>query len=112
MQYIGTPYVWAGTSPETGFDCSGFVYYVYGQNGYKLNRVAQSMYYNGKAADLDNLKAGDILLFGSSVYNIWHAGLYVGNGQFIHAPHSGASVRIDSLNDLYGMRLVSARRVV
>ncbi len=111
MQYIGVPYVWAGTSPEEGFDCSGLVYYCFKVNGITVNRVAQSMYYNGKAVDLNKLKPGDILLFGSSVYNIWHAGLYVGNGQFIHSPHSGANVRVESLSDLYGMRLVAARRV-
>lgn len=112
MQYIGVPYVWAGTSPETGFDCSGLVYYVYGQYGISLNRVAQSMYYNGEAVDLNALQPGDILLFGSSVYNIWHAGLYIGNGQFIHAAGSGSNVRTQSLDNTYGMRLVAARRVV
>ena len=112
MQYIGTPYVWAGTSPETGFDCSGFVYYVYGQNGYKLNRVAQSMYYNGEDVDLNNLQAGDVLLFGSSVYNIWHTGIYVGDGVFIHSPSTGYTVTTQALSDTYGMRLVAARRIV
>lgn len=112
MQYIGTPYVWAGTSPEEGFDCSGLVYYVYGQNGYSLNRVAQNMYYNGENVDLNNMQPGDIVLFGSSVYNIWHAGIYVGNGQFIHSPHSGSTVRVESLSDTVGLRLVAARRVV
>ncbi len=112
MKYIGVRYVWAGTSPETGFDCSGLVYYVYGQHGITLNRVAQSMYYNGKAADLNNLQPGDILLFGSSVYNIWHAGIYVGNGMFIHSPHSGATVRTQPLSELYGYRLVATRRIV
>ncbi len=112
MQYLGTPYVWGGTSPEKGFDCSGLVYYVYGQNGYSLNRVAQNMYRNGSEADLNNLQAGDILLFGSSTSNIWHAGIYVGNGQFIHSPHSGAVVSVQALSSTYGMRLVAARRIV
>lgn len=62
------------------------MYYSYGQHGYSLNRVAQSMYYNGVDVDLNDLQAGDILLFGSSVYNIWHAALYIGGGNFIHAP--------------------------
>ena len=112
MKCIGVPYRWAGTSPQEGFDCSGLVYYAFQQNGITVNRVAQSMYYNGKAVNLEKLKPGDILLFGSSVYDIWHAGLYVGNGQFIHSPHSGATVRVENLSDLYGMRLVAARRVV
>ena len=61
MQYLGVPYVWGGTSPDVGFDCSGLVYYSYGQHGYSLNRVAQSMYYNGVDVDLNDLQAGDIL---------------------------------------------------
>lgn len=109
MQYLGVPYVWGGTSPDVGFDCSGLVYYSYGQHGYSLNRVAQSMYYNGVDVDLNDLQAGDILLFGSSVYNIWHAALYIGGGNFIHAPYSGAVVSIQSLSSTAGMRLVAAR---
>lgn len=112
MQYIGVPYKWAGTSPETGFDCSGFVYYVYGENGYKLNRVAQSMTYNGTEVDLDNLQAGDVLLFGSSEYNIYHTGIYIGNGEFIHSPSSGYTVTTQKLSDTYGIRLITARRIV
>ena len=112
MKYQGTPYRWGGTSPETGFDCSGLVYYVYKQYGIKLNRVAQAMYYNGKGVDLNNLQPGDILLFGSSVTNIWHAGIYIGNGQFVHSPHSGAVVSTQSIAGTYGMRLVAARRIV
>jgi len=111
MQFLGVPYVWAGTSPS-GFDCSGLVYYVYGLHGIKLNRVAQSMYYNGTDVDLNDLQAGDILLFGSSVYNIWHAAIYVGGGTFIHSPHSGEVVRTQGLSETYGMRLVAARRIV
>ena len=112
MQYLGVPYVWGGTSPDVGFDCSGLVYYSYGQHGYSLNRVAQSMYYNGVDVDLNDLQPGDILLFGSSVYNIWHAALYIGGGNFIHAPYSGAVVSIQSLSSTAGMRLVAARRIV
>ena len=112
MQYLGVPYVWGGTSPDVGFDCSGLVYYSYGQHGYSLNRVAQNMYYNGVDVDLNDLQPGDILLFGSSVYNIWHAALYIGGGNFIHAPYSGAVVSIQSLSSTAGMRLVAARRIV
>ena len=113
MQYLGVPYVWGGESlEEGGFDCSGLVYAAYGENGIKLNRVAQAMYHNGVAVDLNDLQAGDILLFGSSVYNIWHAALYVGDGMYIHAPYSGAVVRTQYLNETYGMNLVAARRLV
>ena len=111
LSYCGTPYVWGGTSPDSGFDCSGLVYYTYKQYGVTLNRVAQAMYYNGNAADLNNLQPGDILLFGSSTGNIWHAGIYVGNGDFIHSPYSGATVRVESLSACTGLRLVAARRL-
>jgi cell wall-associated NlpC family hydrolase len=112
MKYLGIPYVWAGTSPDVGFDCSGLVYYVYQELGYTLNRVAQSMYYDGTDVDLNDIRPGDILLFGSSVYNIWHAAIYVGSGNFIHAPYSGQVVSIQALSATYGMRLVAARRIV
>lgn len=113
MQMLGVPYVWGGESlEEGGFDCSGLVYYSYGQHGITLNRVAQAMYYDGVDVDLNDLQAGDILLFGSSVYNIWHAAIYVANGMFIHAPYSGAVVRTQYLSETYGMRLVAARRLV
>ena len=112
MSLRGIPYVWAGTSPEEGFDCSGFVYYVYQQNGYSINRVAQAQYYNGVDVPLDALQPGDILCFGSSTSNIWHVGIYLGNGEFIHSPQTGDVVRVQSLADSYGLRLVGARRIV
>ena len=107
----GIPYVWAGTSPEEGFDCSGFVYYVYQQNGYSINRVAQAQYYNGADVPLDQLMPGDILCFGSSTSNIWHVGISLGGDTFIHSPQTGDVVREQSLSDSYGLRLVAARRI-
>ena len=111
-EYIGTPYLWGGESPQDGgFDCSGLVYAVYGQFGIKINRVAQSMYYNGNEVSLNDLKPGDILCFGSSVYSIWHVGIYAGDGMIIHSSW-GDMVRMEALSELTNMQLIAARRII
>ena len=111
-KYIGVPYVWGGESlAEGGFDCSGLVYTVYAENGIKVHRIAQSMYTDGNIVDLNNLQAGDILLFGDSIYNVWHVGIYAGDNMIIHSP-GGSVVKTENLNNIYGMRLIGARRVV
>jgi len=110
-QFIGTPYVYGGASPS-GFDCSGFVYYVYKSYGYTLNRTAADQNSNGIWVSRDNLQPGDIVLF-DTYGGISHAGIYVGNGQFIHAPKPGQSVCYDSMDSsYYSSKYVSARRII
>lgn len=110
-QFLGTPYVYGGTSPS-GFDCSGFVYYVYKSFGYTLNRTAEGQNSNGIWVARNNLKAGDLILFNTSG-GISHVGIYVGNDKFIHAVKPGTPVQYDSLSSTYySTRYVSARRII
>lgn len=102
-RYLGVPYVWGGTTPS-GFDCSGFVQYVYAQAGISLPRTSRMQYTIGKfipRAQLDMLEPGDLVFFGygGDANQIHHVGLYVGNGVFIHAPGSGDHVKYSSLTD-------------
>jgi len=107
MQYLGTPYVWGGSAPG-GFDCSGFVMYVYAQMGVSLPHHAADQFNYGVPVSRDQLEPGDLVFFDG----LGHVGIYIGNGQFIHAPHTGDVVKISSLNDSwYAATYVGARRL-
>jgi len=107
MQYLGTPYVWAGAAPG-GFDCSGFVMYVYSQVGVSLPHNAAAQYGYGVPVSRDQLQPGDLVFFDG----LGHVGIYIGGGQFIHAPHTGDVVKISSLSDSwYAATYVGARRL-
>lgn len=117
-QYMGTRYVYGGESPS-GFDCSGFVWYVFKQHGYKLERVSRSQATMGSYVSRDQLLPGDLVFFDTSRTNsgvVRHAGIYIGNGEFIHASSSnseGRYVRISPLNDgFYSEHYVTGRRVI
>jgi len=106
MQYLGVPYVWGGASPS-GFDCSGFTMYVYAQIGVSLPHYTGAQYAMGVAVPRDQLQPGDLVFFDG----LGHEGMYIGNNQFIHAPHTGDVVKISSITGWYASTYVGARRV-
>ena len=112
LQYVGYNYSWGGKDPSTGFDCSGLVYYTYQHFGYNINRVAQDQARNGVAVSADELQPGDILCFYSGSSYIGHAGIYIGNGMFVHAQNSATGVVITELAGSYANRGFEARRIV
>ena len=106
MRYLGVPYVWGGASPS-GFDCSGLTMYVYAQVGVSLPHNAAAQYGYGAPVSQGDLQPGDLVFFDG----LGHVGLYIGGGQFIHAPHTGDVVKISSLSGWYAATYVGARRL-
>jgi cell wall-associated NlpC family hydrolase len=106
-RFRGTRYVYGGTSPRSGFDCSGFVRFVYAHFGIALPHSSYGDFDRGRRVSRSSLRPGDLVFFDS----VGHVGIYVGNGRFIHAPHSGSRVRIEQLGGWYSSRFVGARRI-
>ena len=112
MSFVGYSYVWGGTSPSTGFDCSGLMYYVLTQYGYSMKRVANDQFTQGTAISRDSLQVGDLVFFGYGSYAN-HVGMYIGNGNFVHASTPSTGVRVNSLNETYyNTRYIGARRII
>ena len=109
QQYVGYNYVWGGKSPETGFDCSGLVYYVYQQFGYELNRTAAEQAGNGSHVEADALEPGDVLCFYKGG-TIGHSGIYIGDGNYVHAQDSATGVVVSPLSERKGG--FEARRIL
>jgi cell wall-associated NlpC family hydrolase len=109
MQYLGIPYVWGGASPSQGFDCSGLTTYAFAQIGISLPHHAASQYNYGTPVSRDDLQPADLVFFNG----LGHMGMYIGGGQFIHAPHTGDVVKISSIYDpWYASGWVGARRIL
>ena len=109
-KYRGSRYVWGGTTSR-GFDCSGFVRYVYARLGKDLPRTAREQFHCGQPIHGSRLKAGDVLFFHTSRPGVSHVGIYIGQNKFIHAANPRRGVVVDELKGFYARRLLGARRL-
>lgn len=109
-KHLGKKYVWGATGPNT-FDCSGLTQYCHKKLGISIPRTSLAQSNSGKSVSKSNLQMGDLIFWKTTSAKVGHVGMYVGNGQFIHAPNSRSVVKIDSLsNSYYSSRYVNARR--
>lgn len=105
--FLGTPYLWGGTSPS-GFDCSGFTQYVLAQNGKSIPRTSQEQFASGQAVDKSQLQAGDLVFYGNG--EATHVGIYEGNNKIIHSPHTGDVVKESDFSTYWTSAYLGARR--
>jgi cell wall-associated NlpC family hydrolase len=99
---VGARYTWAGTSPATGFDCSGFVYWVFNSLGFNMPRTMEDQLASGRRIPLDQLRPGDVVFFGDTYTSgLSHDGIYIGDGKFIHAVDESTGVAITAMNSAY-----------
>ncbi len=110
LQFLGIPYVWGGATPA-GFDCSGLVMWVYGQLGVSLTHYSGAQFHEGIPVARDRLLPGDVVFFHPGPNGPQHEGLYIGNGEFVHAPHTGDVVKVSSFSEpAYGLTYAGAVR--
>ena len=116
LTYVGYRYVYGGSSPSTGFDCSGLTHYVCAQHGFSINRTASTQLQNGVSVAWSDLQPGDLVFFkkpgSTSGKPASHVGVYIGNRQFVHASDYGVGVIVSNLSDAYYTTgFVGARRI-
>jgi cell wall-associated NlpC family hydrolase len=102
QHFIGTQYQWGGSSPKTGFDCSGLLQYVWGTRGVQIPRTTYEQFQSGQSVGRGQLRAGDAVFFKGSDSQgglPGHVGIYIGNGKYIEAPHTGATVKVSLLKN-------------
>jgi cell wall-associated NlpC family hydrolase len=109
LKYLGIPYVWGGSTPTGGFDCSGLVMYVYGQLGIHLHHFTGLQWLEGTRIEASQLRAGDIVFFRPEGGHPGHEGMYIGGGKFIQAPHTGDVVKISDLAGYASMYVGAVR---
>ena len=108
--FLDVPYLWGGTSVETGFDCSGLTMTIYQLNGFDLPRTSRDQFAAGSSVERSSLAKGDLLFFAGAEGKVSHVGIYAGNGMFIHAPGRGKRIRTDSLaKEHFSRSFVGAR---
>jgi cell wall-associated NlpC family hydrolase len=109
LETVGVPYRWGGSSPASGFDCSGLVHWTFGRLGVELPHSSYALFGLGRRVSRSRLEPGDLLFF----YGLGHVGMYVGRGRMVHAPQSGRRVEVvDLRRSYYGHGLVGARRMI
>ena len=110
LQLVGRPYRYGGSSPATGFDCSGLVQYSYAKAGRKLPRSTEDQRVSSERIRASDVRRGDLIFFDQEGKKHGHVGIYIGNGEFVHAPSSGKRVRRDRLDTPYWSRHITEVR--
>jgi cell wall-associated NlpC family hydrolase len=111
LALTGTPYKFGGASPETGFDCSGFVSYVFKQAAnFTLPHGARAISQIGKSIPVDQLQPGDLVFFNTLKSTFSHVGIYIGDDRFVHAPSTGGGVHVVNMKEAYWVKRFSGAR--